>query len=211
LSSDLWQHFKPLQLRQNMRVQRFLTLNPSPEKAQRLQEYSDWLLDLGDGKLPSAVPHLPGVVEIPPQMVCNSKEELENKVYDNFLLNYQDKEYLKTRAIMSSTNDIIQQLNYEMLERLPGELVISESIDSCVEADDVATYDVEILNKINASGIAPHRLALKVGACIILIRNMNIKHGHCNGTRYIIVELTPLLIHAFLLSHEANVTDLFIL
>eukprot|EP00956_Cyclotella_meneghiniana_P009871 scaffold13641_cov42-Cyclotella_meneghiniana.AAC.15 len=95
LSSDLWQQFKPLQLCQNMRVQRFFTLNPSPEEAQRLQEYSDW-------------------------MVCNSKEELESKVYDNdnFLLNYQEKEYLKTRAIMSSTNDIIQQLNYEMVETL---------------------------------------------------------------------------------------------
>eukprot|EP00956_Cyclotella_meneghiniana_P013330 scaffold19185_cov47-Cyclotella_meneghiniana.AAC.3 len=54
---------------------------------------------------------------------------------------------------MSSTNDIIQQLNYKMVERLPGELVISESIDSCVEAEDAATYDAEILNKINASGI----------------------------------------------------------
>ena len=117
MSSDIWQHFKPLYLRQNMRVQRFLRLNPSPEKAQKLQEYSDWLLDLGDGKLPSAVPHLPGVVEIPPQMVCGSKQELEDKVFDNFLLNYQDKEYLKTRAIMSSTNDVIQQLNFEMVEK----------------------------------------------------------------------------------------------
>eukprot|EP00956_Cyclotella_meneghiniana_P038178 scaffold149794_cov40-Cyclotella_meneghiniana.AAC.3 len=117
MSSDIWQHFKPLYLRQNMRVQRFLRLNPSPEKAQKLQEYSDWLLDLGDGKLPSAVPHLPGVVEIPSQMVCGSKQELEDKVFDNFLLNYQDKEYLKTRAIMSSTNDVIQQLNFEMVEK----------------------------------------------------------------------------------------------
>eukprot|EP00956_Cyclotella_meneghiniana_P038179 scaffold149794_cov40-Cyclotella_meneghiniana.AAC.4 len=29
---------------------------------------------------------------------------------------------------------------------------------------------------------------------------MNIKHGHCNGTRYIIVELTPRLIKAVKLS-----------
>ena len=52
------------------------------------------------------------------------------------------------------------------------------------------------LNKINASGIPPHQLALKVGACIILIRNLSIKDGHCNGTRYIILHLSKHLIKA---------------
>ena len=97
---------------------------------------------------------------------------------------------------MSSTNDIIQQRNFEMVERLPGDMIISESIDTCVEDEDVATYDAEVLNRINASGIASHRLALKPGACIILIKNLNVKHGHCNGTRYIIKEMTARLIKA---------------
>ena len=61
---------------------------------------------------------------------------------------------------MSSTNNIIQQRNFEMIERLPGEMIISESIDTCVEDEDMATYDAEILNRINTSGIAPHRLLL---------------------------------------------------
>lgn len=39
-------------------------------------------------------------------------------------------------------------------------------------------------------------VALKPHACIILIKNLNISHGHCNGTRYIIKELTPRLIKA---------------
>jgi ATP-dependent DNA helicase PIF1 len=183
-----------------MRVHRFLQSNQSAEKAQRLQDYSNWLLDLGDGKIPSAVPNLSGLIQVPDQMVCKSERELEDKVYNDFLLNHQDPEYLRTRAIMSSTNDIIQQKNFEMVERLPGEMVISESIDSCLEDNDIATYDAEVLNKINASGIPPHRLALKPGACIILIKNLNIKHGHCNGTRYIIKEMTPRLIKAEKLS-----------
>jgi len=122
---------------------------------------------MGDGKLPSAVPNVPGIIEIPSQMVCKTPKEMEDKVFNNFLHNYNDPEYLKTRAIMSSTNDVIQQKNFEMVERLPGEMIVSHSIDSCVEDSDVATFDAEILNKINASGIPPHRLALKVGACII--------------------------------------------
>ena len=83
-----------------------------------------------------------------------------------------------------------------MIARLPGEMLLSKSIDSCVEDDDVAKYDSDYLNKINASGIPPHRLALKVGACIILIRNLSISDGHCNGTRCIIVHLSKHIIKA---------------
>jgi ATP-dependent DNA helicase PIF1 len=196
INSKIWTQFKPLRLRQNMRVHRMLQLNTSPDHVHKLQEYSNWLLDLGDGKLPSAVPNVLGIIQIPNQMVCKSDGELEDKVFENFLQYYDDPQYLQTRAIMSSTNDIIQQKNFEMVKRLPGEMVISNSIDSCVEDEHVATYDAEVLNRINASGIPPHRLALKPGACIILIKNLNISHGHCNGTRYIIKELTPRLIKA---------------
>jgi ATP-dependent DNA helicase PIF1 len=192
-----------------MRVQRILRQNPTPERATKLQQYSDWLLQLGEGKLPSAVPGVPGIIQIPDNMVCQTQRELEDKVYDNFSANYLDPEYLKTRAIMSSTNDIIQQRNFEMVQRLPGEMIISESIDSCVEPEDIATYDAEVLNRINASGIPPHRLALKPGACIILIKNLNVKHGHCNGTRYIIKEMTSRLIKAEKLEGGPN-TELLI-
>jgi hypothetical protein len=53
----------------------------------------------------------------------------------------------------SSTNDIIQQKNFEMVEYLPGQMVISNSIDSCVEEKNDATHEARVLNKINASGI----------------------------------------------------------
>jgi hypothetical protein len=115
-SSELWNQFTPLLLQQNMRVQRFLQTNPSPEKARRLQEYSDWLLNLGDGKLPSVVPNIPGIIQVPDLMVCKSQRELVDKVCNNFILNYQVPEYLRSRAIMSSTNDIKQQQNFEMVE-----------------------------------------------------------------------------------------------
>ncbi len=50
----------------------------------------------------------------------------------------------------------------------------------------------------------PHRLALKVGTCIILIRNLSIDDGHCNGTRYIIVHLTKHFIKARRLNGGQN-------
>ena len=62
---------------------------------------------------------------------------------------------------MSTTNDIIQDCNFKMISKLEGEMVISESIDECVEDDHKKIYDSDFLNKINTSGIPPHRLALK--------------------------------------------------
>jgi hypothetical protein len=117
-------------------------------------------------------------------------------VLENFLHNYDDSQYLQTQAKMSSTNVNIQQKDSEVVERLSGEMVIGNSIASCVEDEDVATYDAEILNKINASGIPPHNLALKPGTCIILIKNLNISRGCCNQIRNIIKELTLRLIKA---------------
>ena len=123
------------------------------------------------------------MIEVLPQMVCSSQEELELKVYNNFESNYNSVNYLSGRAIMSSTNNTIQQCNFDMIKRLPGEMVISNIIDERVDEEAQGMYDVDFINKINASGIPPHRLALKKGCCIILIRNLDVKRKHCNGTR----------------------------
>ena len=38
-------------------------------------------------------------------MVCRTKEELENKVYDNFKVNYKNEEYLVQREISNNVLD----------------------------------------------------------------------------------------------------------
>ena len=65
-------------------------------------------------------------------------------------------------------------------------------------------YDNEFLNRVNVSGLPPHCLPLKEGACIILIRNLDVKKGDCNGTRYIIKELSKNLIKAKKLNGGPN-------
>jgi len=201
IHSYLWPHFTTLRLTKNMRVERMIRMNADEQRVKKLKNYAKWLLEIGEGTVDTVCD---GIIEVPDQMVCQGKYELEQNVYDNFLDNYDDPNYLMRQAIMSGTNDTIRQCNYEMIEKLPGEAVISKSIDTCVEEKDQGTYDQEFLNKINASGIAPHRLILKKGACIILIKNLNVKDGHCNGTRYIVEEVTQRLIRARKLSGGAN-------
>ncbi|XP_071727838.1 uncharacterized protein [Rutidosis leptorrhynchoides] len=50
-------------------------------------------------------------------------------------------------------------------------------------------YPTEYLNSLNYPGLSPHVLNLKVGVPSILLRNINVTGGLCNGTRMIITQL----------------------
>ncbi len=50
-------------------------------------------------------------------------------------------------------------------------------------------YLVEFLNTLQFSDIANHKLELKVGVPIFLLRNLNQSIGLCNGTRLIVNRL----------------------
>ena len=203
--SNVWKHFTTLKLTKNMRVE-LLRVSEDLIQSHLLDMHSKWLLSIGEGTVDYAIPGTT-IFEIPCQMSCNSLEELENKVFGDLHLHYLNSEYLRDRAIMSCTNDVIQMCNQQIVSRLPGEHVICESTYRFVNDDDNLRHDTGSLACINPSGLPPHVLHLKVGTCIILIRNLNIKEGHCNGTRYIILDLTTRCIRAKKLNATGDGSD----
>nr|GEY00227.1 ATP-dependent DNA helicase PIF1-like [Tanacetum cinerariifolium] len=50
-------------------------------------------------------------------------------------------------------------------------------------------YPMQYLNTITFPGFPPHELKLKVGSPIMLLRNVNLSRGLCNGTRMIVKSL----------------------
>lgn len=62
------------------------------------------------------------------------------------------------------------------------------SIDSIIDSDQTVIYPVEFLNTLVPSGLRPHKLQLKVGAIIMILRNLD-PPKLCNGTRLIISKL----------------------
>ena len=50
---------------------------------------------------------------------------------------------------------------------------------------------MEFLNSLTPSGMPPHRLNLKCGSIVMLLRNLSLKDGLCNGTRLIVRVMRP--------------------
>jgi ATP-dependent DNA helicase PIF1 len=63
-------------------------------------------------------------------------------------------------------------------------------------------YPVEFLNTLQFSGIANHKLELKVGVPILLLRNLNQLIGLCNGTRLIVKRLGQRVIEANIITRN---------
>ena len=80
-------------------------------------------------------------------------------------------------------------MNDDMVERIPGDLHTFHSIDTVTDVDNCTMFPTEFLNSLNLSGLPEHTLKLKENTVVILLRNMGIYAGHCNGTRYLVKEI----------------------
>ena len=115
--------------------------------------------------------------------------DLVNDVFPSIDTRFKEGKWVGKRAILSPSNKEVEEVNNAVLERLPGEEVIMKSIDTAEEGG--ADYPPEFLNTCELSGMPPHRLALKVGCLVMLLRNFDQRGGHCNGTKYIVVNIKP--------------------
>ena len=118
---------------------------------------------------------------------------------------FKDPQFIKERAILAPTRDIVQKVNEYMLSLILGEEKVYFSSDStCRASFQIDTpeniYTPEVLNGINISGLPYHKITLKVGVPIMLLRNIDQSFGLCNGTRLIVTELGDHVIGATILS-----------
>ena len=60
-----------------------------------------------------------------------------------------------------------------------------ESVDKCTDTSDELRFNPEFLHTLTPEGFPPNTLMLKPGIPLMSLRNLNPKHGLCNGTRLI--------------------------
>jgi ATP-dependent DNA helicase PIF1 len=99
-------------------------------------------------------------------------------------------------ALLCPTNDEALKFNNQILDQIPGEVTTFKSIDEPINQDPLdclAVYEsdrcIENLNRQTPQGLPPHELCLKIGAIMMLIKNLDIPGALCNGTRVQIVEI----------------------
>ncbi|XP_022004511.1 ATP-dependent DNA helicase PIF1-like [Helianthus annuus] len=84
---------------------------------------------------------------------------------------------------------------------MAGEEKIYLSSDSLSEFEqqtdlNMALFPPDVLNKLHLSGLPNHKLVLKVGAPVMLLRNIDQTNGLCNGTRLQVTKLGKRVIEA---------------
>jgi hypothetical protein len=164
------------------------------------QDYADWLIQLGNGTL-QTIPRLnnPDLIEIPAEFLDFGRNLIEYVFgVPALLLDPEVSQQICSRAILCPKNDDCLRINNQIIKDMPGILHQYKSIDTIDSGDpeEIANYQTEILNTFNVSGIPTHVLKLKVGAIIILLKNIDSRKGLCNGTRLIIRALRENLIVA---------------
>jgi len=200
----IWNYCEVLTLTKNMR----LLSGASTEDIEERRLFSDWVLAIGDGKM-GIRNDVDISINIPPDLLikstCNHIQSIVDSTYPNLLDSMTDLSYFQNRAILAPTNSIADQINDYMLDLMPGEEKTYLSYDYPLtqnsNGDSVNDVHIpEFLNTINASGLPHHKIRLKIGVPVMLLRNIDQKLGLCNGTRLIITRMGKFVLEAKVIS-----------
>jgi hypothetical protein len=98
---------------------------------------------------------------------------------------------VKILTLMKSTMQFFELLSKKLHTYLSTNFLAltKEGASATVRVSMDSLYPMEFSNTLQFSGIANHKLKLKVGVPILLLRNLNQSIGFCNGTRLIVKRL----------------------
>jgi hypothetical protein len=164
--------------------------------------HRDWLLKLGSGLLPRISDLHLSAIELPEHLCMPSGAAAEDfirwifpdvRAHVQQSLTAVDTEehdaWFRNRAILTSRNDVALQINNLILDQLdPRTEQIALSLDSVADSGsgDSTNFPVEFLNSLTPSGLPPHKLRLRVGAMVIVLRNLDKERGIVNGVRCLV-------------------------
>ncbi|KYN07868.1 ATP-dependent DNA helicase PIF1, partial [Cyphomyrmex costatus] len=188
--SSLWKYFKKFSLTTNMRV--------LPEET----DFSNFLIELGDGKLNDSKNN----IEIPQCCIASPDKDIISDIYGD-LIKKKDFKKIANCIILSARNIDVEEINKSVVELLDvsGERIYT-SIDNIVNSSEIKNWNEiilpEYLKNLSPTCLPPHELRLRPNCVIILIRNLSINEGLCNGTRLIINELADHLLKCKILTGD---------
>jgi PIF1-like helicase/Helitron helicase-like domain at N-terminus/Helicase len=164
--SEIWQHVHHYHLLSNMRISNPIHL-----------AFSTWLLQLGNGELNQNenqvdLRHLNIIT-------CENVVPKFLEIETNF----------SKKIILCTTNRRANEINSEIITALPGDEFLSFSTDRFCDEQQEDLMSNSVLNSFNPPTFPNHIIRLKPGCIMMLIRNINVSGGLCNGTRLKIIQI----------------------
>jgi len=204
--SPLWRgnKVKIIALRKNMRAR-------AADNAWR-----EYLLQVGDGEVPIVEDLGPNVIRLPDSIAAPptwTVEDLVTHTYPKLAVMSQtilreenreeDMAYFCERAILSPRNVDVDALNAEILALFPDSTKTVyysvDSIDAATPAEELL-WPLDFLNSLTVSGLPPHELRLCPGVVVMLLRNLDVDKGLCNGVRGIVIRTHRYVLDLLLIS-----------
>jgi len=82
------------------------------------------------------------------------------------------------------------------------------SVDFVSNEDGIHhAYPAEFLQQLNASGLPSTLLCLKVGSLVILLRNLDLGEGLCNGTRMVVLNMRRKMLQCRIINKDRRFRD----
>lgn len=118
----------------------------------------------------------------------NSIDDFIEKIYagSELCTAHLHPDFFLGRGILTPGNHQVDELSHDLLHRMSGPLLVFDSHDSADLNDNAAGREeltAEFLASTNVAGLPLAHLELRVGAPIMLPRNIDPSQGLCNGSR----------------------------
>lgn len=146
---------------------------------QKNKEFGDLLLNIGNGQINDENE----CINLPDNFV--TKTPLVDVIYPDAV----DITDYKSRIILCPTNADVKYINELVLQKNPNEMKKLYGTDTLNDNAYEKQFANEYLNTLQSSGFPDYCLNLKIGAPIVILKNISVKDGLVNGTRGIIVDV----------------------
>ena len=199
---DFWDRVTILHLHANMRVRYYQEMGDA--QAAELHSWTNYLKRVGDDTeptLPRDHATHPAWIHVPASVAFPQDDEVEfirhiYGGYTHFDASREQESFLRETAILCPTNLKADNINERIINSdilgddfAAADTKVFYATNSIVEEELRDHYPQNLLDAHEESGLPPHKLVLKVGCPIIMMRNYGRNIGVVNGTRLILTEI----------------------
>ena len=172
----------------------------APDSDQKFQpdQHFEIALRVAEFMLSNRVSKVQDLIELPKHLLSSATTiaALIDETYGRLDASESEAQQIRLlkHAILTPKNADVRSVNSVAIEKLAGTGTTYESINSVVDERHACHYTEEYLQSLEINNFPAHKLQLKIGAPIMVLRNIDPLNGVCNGTKGIVTRLLPHLL-----------------